>query len=179
MEHHTRSRSFHFDYTEQCGHLLRVRAKYYFGGQIQQISVALRQFLKPIMGARQMTPMTSALQTLLFPGDLGYYDNTGRFYFVDRIKDLIKCQDGYVSPMELEDILRCHSAVQEACVVGIPHPTRCDDPTAFVVLNDSFLPSDDMADELKKFVEGRKKCLSFFSERMNYGDYVARHWPYH
>lgn len=103
---------------------------------------------------RKATGMKNTALTLFFLlGDLGYYDCHGRFYYVDRIKDLIAYHSYYVSPTELEDILLSHLAVQEACVVGVPHPIRGDDATAFVVVHDTFLPSDDLGSELKMLVE--------------------------
>lgn len=113
---------------------------------------------------RPATEIISAVLTcvLFLLGDLGYYDNNGRFYYVDRIKDVIKCHTFYVSPTELEDILLTHEAVQEACVVGVPNPIRGDDTTAFVVLYDSYIPSNNLADTLKILVEGKKYSLPSF-----------------
>ena len=45
-------------------------------------------------------------------GDIGYYDNKGRFYIVDRLKELIKVKGFQVAPAELEDLLRLHDGVR-------------------------------------------------------------------
>ena len=53
-------------------------------------------------------------------GDLGYVDEDGFFFVVDRKKDLI-IRGGYnVYPREVEDVLYTHPAVAEAAVIGVP-----------------------------------------------------------
>ncbi|XP_064454914.1 luciferin 4-monooxygenase-like [Ornithodoros turicata] len=68
-------------------------------------------------------------------GDVGYYDEHGTFYIVDRIKELIKCMDQQVAPAELEDLLLQHRAVKEAAVAGIPHKDFGEAPRAFIILH--------------------------------------------
>jgi len=53
-------------------------------------------------------------------GDMVRMDEDGYFYFVDRIKDLIKYKGFSVFPAEVESVLYEHPAVKEAAVVGIP-----------------------------------------------------------
>ncbi|XP_077538556.1 luciferin 4-monooxygenase-like isoform X2 [Haemaphysalis longicornis] len=67
-------------------------------------------------------------------GDAGYHDGSGRFYVVERLKDMIKCLDQQVAPAEVETLLTEHPLVLEAAVVGIKHPDFGEAPTAFVVL---------------------------------------------
>ncbi|KAG0434868.1 hypothetical protein HPB47_018819 [Ixodes persulcatus] len=52
-------------------------------------------------------------------GDLGYYDEEGHLYLVERLKEMIKCMDNQVAPAELEQILLSHDAVKEVVVVGV------------------------------------------------------------
>ncbi|KAJ8735612.1 hypothetical protein PYW07_007232 [Mythimna separata] len=66
-------------------------------------------------------------------GDICYYDENGYFYFVERIKELIKYKAGQVAPSELEAILLQHPGVKDAAVVGKPDPVVGELPTAFVV----------------------------------------------
>ncbi|XP_063539127.1 uncharacterized protein LOC134748305 isoform X1 [Cydia strobilella] len=66
-------------------------------------------------------------------GDIGHYDNEGAFYFVDRLKELIKYNGFQVAPAELEALLLQHPGVAEAGVVGAPHESAGELPTAFVV----------------------------------------------
>ncbi|XP_045508229.1 4-coumarate--CoA ligase 1-like isoform X2 [Colias croceus] len=67
-------------------------------------------------------------------GDLGYYDDEGYFYIVDRLKELIKYKGYQVPPAEIEAVLLKHSSIREAAVVGLPERAAGELPLAFVVL---------------------------------------------
>jgi long-chain acyl-CoA synthetase len=56
----------------------------------------------------------------LHTGDLGYYDEEGYIYIVDRKKDMIISGGENVYPREVEEVLYRHPAVLEAAVIGIP-----------------------------------------------------------
>ncbi|KAJ1526444.1 hypothetical protein ONE63_009578 [Megalurothrips usitatus] len=66
-------------------------------------------------------------------GDLVYEDEDGYFYFVDRIKEMIKYRNNQIAPAEVEMVLLQHPGVQEACVLGQPSVADGDVPVAFVV----------------------------------------------
>jgi long-chain acyl-CoA synthetase len=67
-------------------------------------------------------------------GDLGYVDEDGYYFMVDRKKDLI-IRGGYnVYPREVEEVLYTHPSVAEAAVVGIPHELLGDDVRAYIEL---------------------------------------------
>ncbi|XP_069685502.1 uncharacterized protein [Periplaneta americana] len=85
----------------------------------------------------------------LHTGDVGYYDEKGYFYVVDRFKELIKVQGFQVAPAELEEILRAHPDVQDAAVVGVPDERKGEIPKAFVVTKASNITEE----SIKKFVE--------------------------
>ena len=67
-------------------------------------------------------------------GDMGYFDEDGFLYVVDRIKDVINTGGVLVAPREVEDVLFQHPAVSEVAVIGLPHPKWIEAVTAFVVL---------------------------------------------
>ena len=69
-------------------------------------------------------------------GDIGYYDDDGYFYFVDRLKRMINVSGLKVWPAEVEAILHSHPAISEACVVGDPDPRTGERVRAVVVLVD-------------------------------------------
>lgn len=67
-------------------------------------------------------------------GDLGYYDEDGYFFIVDRLKRMINASGFKVWPTEVESLLYNHPAVQEACVISAPHPRRGETVKAVIVL---------------------------------------------
>jgi long-chain acyl-CoA synthetase len=69
-------------------------------------------------------------------GDVGYLDEDGYLFIVDRIKDLILCGGYNVYPRVIEEALYEHPAVVEAVVIGVPDAHRGQAPKAFVVLNE-------------------------------------------
>jgi acyl-CoA synthetase (AMP-forming)/AMP-acid ligase II len=67
-------------------------------------------------------------------GDVGYVDEEGWFYIVDRTKELIKYKGMQVAPAELEALLLTHAAVLDVAVVRRPDEEAGEIPKAFVVL---------------------------------------------
>jgi long-chain acyl-CoA synthetase len=70
----------------------------------------------------------------LHTGDVGYMDEAGWFYLVDRKKDQINAGGYKVWPREVEDVLYQHEAVREAAVVGVPDEYRGETVKAYVSL---------------------------------------------
>jgi long-chain acyl-CoA synthetase len=70
----------------------------------------------------------------LFTGDIGFMDEQGWFYIVDRKKDLIIASGFKIWPREVEDVLYQHPAVREVGVVGVPDAYRGETVSAFVSL---------------------------------------------
>ncbi|KAH7969872.1 hypothetical protein HPB52_022393 [Rhipicephalus sanguineus] len=71
-------------------------------------------------------------------GDAGYYDESGRLYIVERLKQMIKCMDNQVVPAELEELLLRQYAdeIEEVSVVGVPHTDFGEAPAAAIVLTE-------------------------------------------
>ncbi|RCW39651.1 long-chain acyl-CoA synthetase [Halopolyspora algeriensis] len=67
-------------------------------------------------------------------GDVGFMDEHGWFYIVDRKKDQINAAGYKVWPREVEDVLYEHPAVREAAVIGVPDAYRGETVKAFVSL---------------------------------------------
>ncbi len=67
-------------------------------------------------------------------GDVGYMDEDGWFYIVDRKKDQINVSGYKVWPREVEDVLYQHPAVREAAAVGVPDEYRGETVKAIVSL---------------------------------------------
>ncbi|KAJ0170023.1 hypothetical protein K1T71_014629 [Dendrolimus kikuchii] len=93
-------------------------------------------------------------------GDIGYYDEDGYFFIVDRIKDLIKFNSYQVAPAELEAVLLQHPSVKDAAVVGVPHVEWGEVPTGLVVLQPGVTTE---AVEILEFVNSQvshRMCLA-------------------
>ncbi len=67
-------------------------------------------------------------------GDLGYYDEEGYFFMVDRVKRMINASGFKVWPSEVESLMYRHPAIQECCVISTPDPKRGETVKACVVL---------------------------------------------
>ena len=70
----------------------------------------------------------------LYTGDIGYQDEDGYVFIVDRKKDLIKPSGFQVWPRDLEEVIATHPSVAEVCVGGIPDPHTVEAVKAWVVL---------------------------------------------
>jgi long-chain acyl-CoA synthetase len=70
----------------------------------------------------------------LHTGDIAKMDEDGYFYIVDRKKDMIISGGCNVYPRDIEEALYENPKIQEACAIGIPHPTRGEAIKVFTVL---------------------------------------------
>ena len=77
-------------------------------------------------------------------GDIGYADEDGYFFIVDRVKELIKYKAYQVAPAELEAILVSHEAIVDAAVIPSPDEEAGEIPKGFVVLNQDMDPQEIM-----------------------------------
>jgi acyl-CoA synthetase (AMP-forming)/AMP-acid ligase II len=106
------------------------------------------QVMKGYYGDPEATANT-LVDGWLRTGDLGWKDEDGYVYLVDRLKELIKCKGFQVAPAEIEHILVGHPAVQDAAVIAEAHPDFGEVPVAYVVLRPA---ADCSADALIEYV---------------------------
>lgn len=88
----------------------------------------------------------------LYTGDVGYMDERGYFYIVDRKKDMIIASGYNIYPREVEEVLYEHPKVQEAVVIGVPDEYRGETVKAFVVLKQG---EQCTQEELDQFMRSR------------------------
>jgi 4-coumarate--CoA ligase len=69
----------------------------------------------------------------LHTGDVGYVDEDGHFYVVDRFKEFIKHKGYQVAPAELEGLLIGHPAIADAAVIPVADEEAGENPKAFIV----------------------------------------------
>lgn len=86
--------------------------------------------------------------TWLHTGDLGYLDEDGYLFIVDRKKDLIKTSGYQVWPREVEEVLTSHPAVAEVGVAGVADVTKGEYVKAWVVLRPGMKATEE---ELRAF----------------------------
>jgi fatty-acyl-CoA synthase len=70
-------------------------------------------------------------------GDLGFYDEEGYFFIVDRLKRMINASGYKVWPAEVETLLYRHPDIQEACIIGTRDERRGETVKAVVVLKEA------------------------------------------
>jgi long-chain acyl-CoA synthetase len=86
-------------------------------------------------------------------GDIGYMDEDGYFYLVDRKKDMIISGGFNVYPQMIEQAIYTHPAVQEVIVIGIADTYRGEAAKAFIKLRPDAKPFS--VDELRGFLTGK------------------------
>lgn len=102
-------------------------------GEVGEIAVKGPQVMKGYWNNPEETDNVLK-EGWLLTGDLGYMNENGYFYVVDRKKDMIIAGGYNIYPREVEEVLYEHDAVQEAIVAGIPDPYRGETVKAYVVL---------------------------------------------
>lgn len=80
-------------------------------------------------------------------GDIGYVDEKGYFYIVDRKKDMIIASGFNIYPREVEEVIYEHESVQEAVVAGVPDPYRGETVKAYVVLKEGHQVTEEELNE--------------------------------
>jgi long-chain acyl-CoA synthetase len=94
---------------------------------------------------REMLRTDERGERRLYTGDLGYLDEDGYLFIVDRKKDMIKTCGFQVWPREIEEVISTHPAVAEVGVVGLPDNMRGEVVKAWIVLRaDCALTSSDL-----------------------------------
>jgi long-chain acyl-CoA synthetase len=99
---------------------------------IGEILIRGHNVMKGYLGKPEATA-TALRSGWLHTGDLGYQDEDGFYFIVDRSKDLV-IRGGYnVYPREIEEVLFAHPAIAEAAVIGKPHDRLGEEVVAVVV----------------------------------------------
>jgi long-chain acyl-CoA synthetase len=122
-------------------------------GEVGEICFAAAQLMRGFWNRPEETadvlrtdPDRSPVGPWLHTGDLGYLDEDGYLFIVDRKKDLIKASGNQVWPREVEEVLATHPAVAEVGVAGVPDDLKGEAVKAWVVLRSGHTAT---ADELR------------------------------
>lgn len=102
-------------------------------------------------------------------GDLGHLDEDGELFITDRAKDLIIRGGVNISPKAIEDVVYGLQAVQEAAVVGVPHPIYGEEVALVLKLREAWRDRVSI-EEVRKFCDAniaffqRPKLITFIDE---------------
>jgi len=91
--------------------------------------------------------------TYLHTGDLGYMDEDGFIYFVQRLKRMIITSGYNVYPSQIENVIDAHEAVMFSTVIGVKDDYRMQRVKAFIVLKPGFSPTDEIKESIKAHCE--------------------------
>jgi acyl-CoA synthetase (AMP-forming)/AMP-acid ligase II len=109
--------------------------------QVGEIRVRGPQVMKGYLNHEEATRATIDADGWLGTGDIGYADEAGCFFVVDRLKELIKYKGMQIAPAELEGVLLGHPSVADAAVIPLADEEAGQVPKAFVVLKDDTAPA--------------------------------------
>ena len=106
---------------------------------------------------RQKATLQSIQNGWLYTGDLGYKDDEGVLYVVDRRSDLIISGGENIYPAEIESVLHSHDKIEEAGVTGIEHEKWGKVPVAFIVQkNGKEISKHEIIDYCQKYLANYK-----------------------
>ncbi|KYM84413.1 4-coumarate--CoA ligase-like 7, partial [Atta colombica] len=100
--------------------------------QIKIVNPESGKVLDPNQSGEIWIKSASMMNGWLHTGDIGYIDEDGELFIIDRIKELIKYRGYQISPGEIEGVLISHPAVLEVAVISIPHATDDEHPLAYI-----------------------------------------------
>ncbi len=129
-------------------------------GEVGEIILTGRQIMRGYWNNPEETAMMRRVgpdgREWIYSADLGYMDEDGYIFIVDRKKDLIKPGGMQVWPREIEEVLQGHPAVAEVGVRGFPDDYKGEIAVAFVVLRDGEMATPE---ELRAYC---KEHLAFY-----------------
>ena len=115
-----------------------------------EICVRGPQIMMGYLNNLEATARTIDDDKWLHTGDIGYADEDGHFFVVDRVKELIKYKGFQVAPAELEAVLLTHPAIADAAVIPTHDDEAGEVPKAFVVTK-----QETSGEEIMDFVAAR------------------------
>jgi acyl-CoA synthetase (AMP-forming)/AMP-acid ligase II len=118
-------------------------------GEVGELAVRGPQVMKGYWKRPEETKECLSEDGWLLTGDIGWLDEDGYLYILDRKKEMIKYKGYQVAPAELEAVLHEHPAVLDAAVIPKRHLEGGEIPKAFVVLREGYQASPE---EMMAFV---------------------------
>ena len=123
-------------------------------GQMGEICLTGPTLMKEYINNPKETSQTLRVhddgKTYLHTGDLGYMDEDGFIYFVQRLKRMIVTSGYNVYPSQIENVIDSHEAVHFSTVIGVKDDYRKQKIKAFIVLKPGFTPSAEIEESIKE-----------------------------
>ncbi len=122
------------------------------------------QVMQGYLNNPEATQATIDKDKWIHTGDIGYADEDGMFYIVDRLKELIKYKGFQVAPAELEALLLTHPDVADAAVIPLPNEEAGEIPKALLVRKaNTNMSEEEIMDWVAARVSSQKKirCVEF------------------
>ena len=88
-------------------------------------------------------------------GDKYWQDEEGYYWYAGRADDMLKVSAVWVSPVEIENILREHAAVLDAAAIARSNSDGLTRPMVYIATREGYDPSPELAQELKEFAARR------------------------
>ena len=98
--------------------------------------------------------------TYIHSGDIGYMDEDGYIYFVQRLKRMIVSNGYNIYPSQLENIIDKNEYVHMSCVIGVKDPIKVQKVKAFIMLKKGIEPSEKIKKEIFEYL---KKYIAKYS----------------
>ena len=124
-------------------------------GQIGEISIK-NPAITPGYWRNEEQSRLSLRDGWLYTGDLGWLDDDGYLYFIDRKKDVIRRRGENISSQEVEDVIKRHTSVLDCAVIAVPSELGEDEVKAYV------LPRDGIELEAEEIVYWCADNLAYF-----------------
>ncbi len=118
-------------------------------GQAGEIVISGDVVMKGYFNRPEETAAT-IVNGFLHTGDVGYKDEDGYIFIVDRIKDMIIRGGENIYPKEIDNLLATHPKIQEAATVGVPDPTMGEEVKVFVKALDDSLTEEEVIEYCKQ-----------------------------
>ncbi len=121
--------------------------------EMGEICIAGPTLMKEYINNPKETSQTLRLhddgKTYLHTGDLGYMDEDGFIYFVQRLKRMIVTSGYNVYPSQIENVIDSHEAVAYSTVIGVKDDYKMQRVKAFIVLKPDFIATDEIKESIK------------------------------
>lgn len=91
--------------------------------------------------------------TYVHTGDIGYMDEEGFVYFVQRLKRMIISNGYNIYPSQIENIIDSHESVQMSCVIGVKDPVKMQKVKAYVMLKNGYEKSEKTKQEILEYLK--------------------------